>query len=297
VKERFQVGETYHNEKGEFEVISIEGPTMSIRWADGSTWEGSVELQERIQDRIRAEAVAREVRARQPRRRARRSDSRGSQFEGLGESDFQSGVRGTTWRRREGLGGLLAQRLTDVASREFQSYSVPRQPAVHIASPSYYDSKSKWRQPKFFAGLDEELATFGFLIEKSDEPMDETWHWPKFLAALEGGPELCQRIETAMAARSLDWRVWLQPEPGLAARVPVSGDKLVWTPRPEGDAEEITWQAFFEKLRAIPEGQWCDLNLATSMAKADSIAAGPAIVEPIIAVFRALLPLYEASLK
>ena len=48
MKNPFQVGGTYHNERGEYEVVSIDGPTMAIRWTDGSTWEGSVALQARI---------------------------------------------------------------------------------------------------------------------------------------------------------------------------------------------------------------------------------------------------------
>jgi hypothetical protein len=297
VKHPFQVGETYRNEKGDYEVVSIDGQTMVIRWTDGSTWEGSVALQARILARRELEEQTRETRALQRKRRAAsRADTRGRDFSGLVGGDFQDGVGGTTWRRREGLGGLLAQRLSDVAAREFQSYTVYRRPEVHVASPSHYTQKEKWRQPKFDLALDEAKATYGFCIEKSDEPMDDTWHWAKFLAALEGGPELCQRIEAAMSQHSLDWRVWLRMESELVACVGLSGTMLVWTPLPDGEPVEMTWQGFFERLRGIPENRWCDLYLAADLPKAEAISAGAGVADRIVAVYRALAPLYEASL-
>jgi hypothetical protein len=296
MKHPFQVGETYENEKGEYEVESIEGSTMQIRWADGSTWEGSIALQARILERIQLEREARMIRReRAQRRAASRADSRGRSFAGLVDGDFQTGIVGTSWRRRESLGGLLASRLSKAASREFQSYTVYRQPVVHIASLKASDTETRRRLPKFFFRLDEARASYGFFIEKPDEPMDDSWHWPKFLVALEGGSELCQLVEAAMAEFSLDWRVWLQPEPGLIARVKLSENKLVWTPVPEGDVEEMTWQAFVGRLREIPEDQWCDLSLATSLAKGAALSAGVGVADRAVEVFGALFPLYEAS--
>jgi len=298
LKHPFQVGETYCNEKGDYEVISIEGSTIAIRWTDGSTWEGSIALQARILERTRLDEEVRRLRALQPKRRAAsRADTRGRDFAGLVDGDFQTGVGGTSWRRRESLGGLLALRLSGVLPRAFQSYTVYRRAAVHVASPSHYDQKTKRRQPKFTIELDEAKATFGFYIEKSDEPMDETWHWPMFLAALEGGPALCQKIEGAMGKLGLDWRVWLQPDKGLVARVGLSGSALIWAPQAEGEPAELTWQGFFERLRAIPDDQWCDLRLAADLPKKEAIAAGAGIADRIIGVYRALAPLYEASLK
>ena len=298
LKHPFQVGEVYRNEKGEYEVVSIEGPTMVIRWSDGSTWEGSIALQERILERIRLQKEARLERALRPKRQATsRADTRGRDFGGLVDGDFRAGVTGTSWRRRESLGGLLAQRLSDVGPREFESYTVYRRAEVHVASPGFYDPKNKWRQPKFTIELSEAQVTFGFYIEKSDEPMDDTWHWPRFLAALEGGPALCQRLEGAMAELGLDWRVSYQLHEGIAVRVGLAGAALIWAPQTEGEPAELTWQAFVERLRAIPVDQYCGLYLAADLPKGEAIKAGVGLADRIIAVYRALVPLYEASLK
>ena len=50
-KVEFTVGERYTNEKGEFEVISIQREAMVIRWQDGTEITTDIQMQRRIQDR------------------------------------------------------------------------------------------------------------------------------------------------------------------------------------------------------------------------------------------------------
>lgn len=297
MKHPFEVGETYRNEKGEYEVLSIEPPTMEIRWADGSTWEGPIDLQTRILQRIEAEAEAARYRAEmRALREAQRADPRGRAFEGLVDTDFQTGITDTSWRRRENLGGLLAKMLSEETEGEFQSYTVYRQPLVYIVDPERYEQKIKERQPRLFIALDEEQATFGFTIDKSDGAMDDTWHWPTFLTALAGEAELLQRLEVAMRRLNLDWRVWYPEDERLDARVNAAVEGLVWAPQPKGDAKEMTWEAFVERLKAIPEDVYCELYLATDLPKKEAISAGANVTQPVIEVFRELAPLYEASM-
>jgi len=47
----FSVGETYTNEKGPFEVISIKRNEMVIRWKDGKEITTDIDLQRKIQER------------------------------------------------------------------------------------------------------------------------------------------------------------------------------------------------------------------------------------------------------
>jgi hypothetical protein len=58
----FEVGATYENMKGVYEVISIEKNSMVIRWNDGSQVVTTVDLQKRIIDRM---AYERELRQQQ----------------------------------------------------------------------------------------------------------------------------------------------------------------------------------------------------------------------------------------
>lgn len=49
---KFEVGSTYENMKGPYEVVSIQKNSMVIRWKDGSEAETTVDLQMRIIERL-----------------------------------------------------------------------------------------------------------------------------------------------------------------------------------------------------------------------------------------------------
>ena len=50
---KFEVGSTYKNMKGAYEVVSIHKDTMVIRWDDDQRITTSVDLQKRILERMR----------------------------------------------------------------------------------------------------------------------------------------------------------------------------------------------------------------------------------------------------
>lgn len=54
----FEVGASYQNMKGVFEVVSIQRNRMVIRWADGVELTTSVDLQKRIIERMSYEEQA-----------------------------------------------------------------------------------------------------------------------------------------------------------------------------------------------------------------------------------------------
>lgn len=49
---KFEIGATYKNMKGAFEVISIRSNAMVIRWDNGRQIDTTVELQKRILERM-----------------------------------------------------------------------------------------------------------------------------------------------------------------------------------------------------------------------------------------------------
>lgn len=49
---KFEVGATYENMKGEYEVVSIRRNEMVIRWGDGTEANTTVDLQTRIIERM-----------------------------------------------------------------------------------------------------------------------------------------------------------------------------------------------------------------------------------------------------
>ena len=48
----FKVGKQYRNRDGEYQVVSIDGPNMVIRYADGRTVTSEIALQARIWENL-----------------------------------------------------------------------------------------------------------------------------------------------------------------------------------------------------------------------------------------------------
>ena len=169
MKYPFEEGKTYRNRKGEYEVVSLDGPRMVIRYTDGSMLRTRVDVQARIWQNIQMEArIEREKQRAESRPRLkRRGRGRGLDFQGLEDHDFQKGVGGTSWRARTSFGGRLAQRMTDTTPYFFQSYAIYRRAVVRLAQPEHYSPKTKWQEAKYDFSLDAKQARFGFLIEKN----------------------------------------------------------------------------------------------------------------------------------
>jgi len=183
--------------------------------------------------------------------------------------------------------------MSDTTPYDFQSYAIYRRAEVHIAQPTCYDTSTKWREAKFVFGLDEQRAWYGFYIEKNDGPMDDTWDWLRFLAALASNATLQQEVTNAMRQLGLNWRLWIGGE--LVAQVRIAHGSLVWEWRNRDGVDELSWPDFVYRLRAIEAGKFCALYLCTCMDKDQAIAAGIHIVDSVTEVYRELLKLYRAS--
>jgi len=296
MKHPFRVGERYRNRNGEYEVIRLEEPTMAIRYLDGQTLETTVELQARI---WRNMGLEESIKARAPAltpRRPHQGRRQGLEFRGLQDHDFQRGVAGTSWRARQSLGGLLAQRMTDTTPHTFHSYAIYRRAEVHIAQPTRYHQATRWREAKFVFYLEPESAVYGFYVEKNNGPMDDTWNWRSLLGALEGTEELQKEVKAVMLGLGLHWEVHIPEEGGLIGETEATHAGMTWR-RKDSRPENTSWPHFIKILRDIDNAKWCDLYLCTYLPKDRAIAAGVQLVDPVTEVYRALLPLYEASTR
>jgi len=218
----------------------------------------------------------------------------GRDFSGLEPSDFKKGITDTSWRRKGTLAGLLARRLSDASGHFFTSYAVYRRPQIFIFVAEHMDDDQRQRSAKFYFRLDEEKADYGFLIEKSDEKMDEKWDWSRFLGALEDDEALRDTVAMAMAEYDLHWRVEVLAADEAYDRVAVVNDNEPLTWEEEGETEDISWSDFVQRLREVEADQWCNLRLRATREKAAAVEAGTEIADPVVNAFRALLPLYEA---
>jgi hypothetical protein len=173
MKHQFKIGETYRNELGEYEVVSINDPNMVIRYSDGGEREAEIAFQHRIWERIQdEEEVKREAELRKIKSKTKRRSStakHGTAFHGLEEGDFQTSITGTSWRARSGLGGLLALRLSTLSGRDFESRAVARQPRVFVTIPDPDTPEATVRKAKFMCGMDETGSYHGIYVEKSPD--------------------------------------------------------------------------------------------------------------------------------
>jgi hypothetical protein len=291
----FEVGDTYRNRRGEYEVVELDEPDMVIRYADGQLLETTVRLQARIWRNLQAEKAAMEAAERRPKRKGSRSSRRGARFDGLRDGDFQRGVAGTSWRARTSLGGLLAEQVCQASGKFFQSYAVFRRAEVHVARPEHYHHKEKttWRDAKFVFELDPEGACYGLYIEKNNGLMDEARHWPNLMKALSKDKGLQKDLLAAMRLLGLQWEVYA-PGPEMLAQASAGADSLLWESA-EGEQEAVSWPEFVKRLSAIDEDTWCNLYLCARMEKDKALEAGTGIADTAAKVYRALLPAYKAA--
>jgi len=293
----FKIGDKYRNRDGEYEVVSIDGLKMAIRYSDGRVVETTGAMQERIRRNMQLdeETPRADERSRGTRPKKRRSGRRGQSFKGLQADDFQKGVAGTSWRSRGSLGGLLARRISSAIPQEFQSYAIYRRAEVHIAQPVHYDKSMRVREAKFVLKLDSERARYGFYVERSDEPMDDTWDWQSFITSLGGDEALQRSVWSAMNELDLHWDVYFESEALPFARVTPADGGLRWEPTDETDSGTMSWPDFATKLSDLRPGSWCDLYLCKYMTKGEAIAAGVGLANEVRRIYEALLPLYRAS--
>lgn len=294
MKNPFKVGEKYRNNLGEYEVVSIDNPDMTIRLEDGRLIDTTVKLQARIWKRVRWERKhKKEVKASKRSRKRRR---RKAKFPGFKETDFQEGVKGTSWRARTKLAGLIKDGLTDKTRYEFQSYAVYGQPIGHYVIPEYYDKKHRGESAKFVLDLNPERARYGFHIKKGEATEETRANWKRLIVELAEDTDLQKQIVRSMQMRNLHWDLYPDEAEEASIHVGVTEDEQLSWERPEG-SEKLTWDQFIDKLEEISAEEPYNIYLCAHLDKEEAIEKGTKLADIIVELFRDLLPLYEISTR
>lgn len=308
----FKVGGTYRNRHGVYEVVELAPPTMLIRYRDGRELKTLIADQARIWENIQIETddpdatdddvddIPRRSRSGSAARPIRQIAKPVFDFQGLAEADFRTTPTGTNWRRQNSLGGLLASHLSAHSGRKFESQAVSRRCEVYVYEAHRFNVKAPLREAKFRFAVNESGVLHGFYIEKNDGPMDATWDWTRFSAALARDPGLCTRSAAVLVEHGLYWQL----EVGLighgdwtVTQVSVAADgQAHW--RSGNDAPEtISWAEFVARLQALPADQWCDLMACQSLPRARAIALRVGLASHVAKLWHALLPLYVAAVQ
>lgn len=288
----FVVGETYENEKGAFEVISIERDAMVIKWESGESIETTVTFQRRIQERRCWERQMKEKAAATSRRKTQRASvsKAGSTFEGFRPEDFKKTISRTPWRSRSQFGGAVTARLQ--SSRfNFNSWAAKRRNEAHWADTTHWKNKTVDYPAKFCARADEDTLAWGFHVERPDSSRTVSPDWEAFLQWL-GKDE------------NDDWLRGVALEQGLLI-YDTQQRSFAGVLKPQenewvlDDGQPAAGNA--GRLAAIiaswPADTWLDLMVAKRIAKDEAIAKGQALATEVAELFGHLFPLYEASVS
>ena len=282
----FKVGDKFENMKGPYEVISVDGDSMVIRWETGEEVSTEIELQQRILQRLDLEKRLKE-RARQKKssapRKARAASARyGNKFNGMEDGDFKKNITGTNWRSRTCLGGAVTEKLPS------DKFSFNPWPVIHWAGVSLRERGNTWQQAKFLAEVDDERLCYGLYLEYHENGADDRHDYGAFTAWLKDPKNegwLCR------TAAENDLAIYDLEEKGFKGVIKAHQDK--WRIELPGGPEKIDSLSAF--LDGLPDERGLDLNIARIEEKAAVLAREAAISEDISGVFQALMPVYDAA--
>ncbi len=298
--DRFEIGKTYENRLGLYEVTAIEPGKDLLRVRYEKSGEEEVlrlSAQERILRNMDWDALEKKRTVAQERERLQ--PGYGVDFTGLRAADFSLDTTGTTWRSRRGLAGKVAHQLAAGAGYAFVSWAIYGWPVAFLTHHEDYRMAAYElgvRKAKFTLEVDEQCIYYGLYVERDAGPMGHTWDWPRLMSALYPGSPLAAQLASAEEALQLHCigRAFAGRETthfhfsnGLGA-----GARSLW---PEENPRSTPLSSRLERLAAVPEDQWVELYILGQMGRNAAVAAGVRLSTLIADVMQALLPLYEVA--
>jgi len=283
----FEIGSTHENEKGTYEVLSMDErkDVMVIKWESGEEATTAISFQRRIIERVQAELEA----AKTGNGSKGRGGASSATFDGFTEVDFSGGIAGTTWRTQKGLGGVVTRSLNS-DDPQIKSWAVPRMPEAHWVDANRQDNTGI--QAKFFVRLDKDNLYYGFNVERSKEHSKTQDHWNGFVEWLKdvGNETRFKEIVDEYDLRIYDTKDKAKPFDG---QIRVTGGG--WHLQNGEDTKGIESLPGF--LGQLPETTSIDLQIAKTTKKNDAIGRGEDMAGDITVLFDTLMPLFKASMS
>lgn len=280
----FEVGGTYTNEKGDFEVMSIDGDRMVIKWESGEEFESTVSFQRQIQKRRYMAEVMLQKKAASAARKARAGRKPVVPFEGLKEDVFQNRISKIPWRTRQHLGGAVT-RILDSTRFKINSWAASGRNEVYWADATHWKEKTVTYPAKFFAKADEGSLTYGFYIERPDTSADPNPDWNHFARWLKKEENDQWLLE---CARDHELSVFDGRQSSFSGII--NPGKKSW--ELEGRKAVTT---IFSLVDKWPETSWLDFMIGKRLTKTETLERGSELASDIARLIGELLPVYEAS--
>ncbi len=221
-------------------------------------------------------------------------------FRGFSEDDFQH-LKGSHWRGRNALGGLLAATLRHQTGRSYLSWGISRRLELHIAQEQAYYFDLGPQFAKFFIYTHTDLA-FGFYIEpptRLDGMAQQYKHWHNFQQRIQNQPALRAALLSPMATYGLKLTDYYQRDADggvLHGAFAFNGGKLqYWHP----DINRWTDSHINDLVRrvaAIKSDIPAHLHIYSQIDRKNAIDMGALIIDPILKILHALTPLYELTI-
>ena len=213
-------------------------------------------------------------------------------FGGFRLEDFGT-LKGSTWRSRDALGGLLSRRL----GRPYKSWGVKRRLELHLARESHYDFNNPRPYAKLFVNSDTDLV-FGFYVEtpaKTQNDVHEYVYWRNFRDRLQENSALREALVSAMESHNLVMTDYHQQETGgaLGCQFAFREGRLQQCKPDSPDWQEVEVEQLVQRVAQLPEDKWVDLHIFKTIEKEKAIEMGDGVVFFILSVLRDLVPLYE----
>lgn len=281
---KFQVGQTYSNRDGTYEVLSVDSKAgrMDVRFEGGAKRSLDMAIQSRIVQNLQLEGRIAE-RAEQERTappRPRGSGSKkalGREFTGLRPEDFLDTVTGTTWRSQGSLAGGVAALLRSHFGATFKS-KAPRTWARVFLSHQVDELAAKELAPhiaKFTLWADPEGFHYGLYLERRDEQFRD---WERFATRMAEDGGLRQLVDE-LEKQGLRMQVFLHRN---GVREPLL-------------AEGASWEDRLDALSTRHDGEYRDLYLSFSLPVDDAVARGRGLMDDVADALVKLAPLYTAA--
>ena len=222
-------------------------------------------------------------------------------FEGFKPADF-AGLKGTTWRGKDALGGELAGLLRKELGNDCRSWGVRRRAELHIARDSAYDFNDPFPRPKLFVYTlnDErdELA-FGYYVEggnRKGKPPVSFHAVEAFQDAMGGSTEV---LKSAAAIRELyvaDYYNESNSKGALGWTFKIAPNRIEMTNRADSTSL-ASLQNVVGAIRGLGRSPYVDLHIFSRIPAKEAIAMRERVVGAIVETLVALAPLYRATIK
>lgn len=221
-------------------------------------------------------------------------------FRGFKEADFNH-LKGSNWRSRNAIGGLLAATLRHQTGRSYLSWGVSRRLELHIAQEHAYQFDRAPQYAKLFIYTHTDLAV-GFYIEpptNNANDAEQYRHWANFQQRIQNQPVLRAALISPMTNFGLKLTDYYRRDTDggfIQGTFAFNAGKLQYWQPENTRWKDVHIHYLVHHIAAAQPDTPANLHLYSEIEKKNAIDMGALIIDPILKILHALTPLYEMTI-